>query len=130
MTEIVTSIQRVADIMSEITAASTEQSAGIEEINRAITHMDEMTQQNSALVEQSAAAAESLKDMAVRLTEAVAGFKLAKSFSPAPSPKPSAAKKVRSTQLVQVQATTGKRVTAPTPPKSISASSTEDWEEF
>jgi len=129
MNEIVTSIQRVADIMSEITAASTEQSAGIEEINRAITHMDEMTQQNSALVEQSAAAAESLKDMAVRLTEAVAGFKLAKSANPAPSSKP-VVKKLRSTQLVQAQANPGKRVSAPTPPKATSASSGEDWEEF
>ncbi|HSY28746.1 MAG TPA: methyl-accepting chemotaxis protein, partial [Burkholderiaceae bacterium] len=130
MTEIVTSIQRVADIMSEITAASTEQSAGIEEINQAITHMDEMTQQNSALVEQSAAAAESLKDMAVRLTEAVAGFKLAKNSTPVPSPKPSAVNKVRSTQLVQIQARTGKSVIAPTPSKSTLANPPDDWEEF
>ncbi|MEB0233283.1 methyl-accepting chemotaxis protein, partial [Undibacterium sp. 10I3] len=60
MDEIVTSVQHVADIMSEITAASQEQSAGIEQVNLAITQMDEMTQQNAALVEQAAAAAESM----------------------------------------------------------------------
>jgi methyl-accepting chemotaxis protein len=76
MGEIVQSIQRVADIMSEITAASAEQSAGIDEVGKAVAHLDETTQQNSALVEQSAAAAESLKDMATRLAETVAGFRL------------------------------------------------------
>ncbi|MCX7217992.1 MAG: methyl-accepting chemotaxis protein, partial [Burkholderiales bacterium] len=58
MDEIVTSVQHVADIMSEISAARQEQSAGIEQVNLAITQMDEMTQQNAALVEQAAAAAE------------------------------------------------------------------------
>ncbi|MFC6521536.1 methyl-accepting chemotaxis protein [Undibacterium arcticum] len=77
MDQIVTSVKRVADIMSEITAASHEQSEGIEEISRAIGHMDEMTQQNSALVEQAAAAAESMQDQAVKLTQVVGFFKLA-----------------------------------------------------
>lgn len=76
MDEIVTSIQHVADIMSEITAASQEQSAGIEEVNRAITQMDEITQQNAALVEQAAAAAESMQEQAAVLTQAVSVFKL------------------------------------------------------
>ncbi len=77
MDEVVNSIKRVADIMAEITGASQEQRAGIEEVNKAIGHMDEMTQQNSALVEQSAAAAESLRDMSIKLNEVVGTFTLA-----------------------------------------------------
>jgi len=76
MGEIVTSVKHVADIMGEITAASQEQSVGIEGVNRAITQMDEITQQNAALVEQAAAAAESLQEQADLLTEAVSVFKL------------------------------------------------------
>jgi methyl-accepting chemotaxis protein len=73
---IVTSVKQVADIMSEITAASEEQSLGIEQVNEAINQMDEMTVQNAALVEQSAAAAQSMNDEAVVLSKAVAVFKL------------------------------------------------------
>ncbi len=76
MQEIVTSVQRVTDIMGEITAASVEQSAGIDQVNDAITSMDEVTQQNAALVEQAAAAAESLVDQAVGLMDTVSAFKL------------------------------------------------------
>src|SRR5450830_1690680 len=76
MAEIVTSVKHVADIMSEITAASQEQSTGIEEVNRAITQMDEITQQNAALVEQAAAAAESMEEQAANLAHAVSAFKL------------------------------------------------------
>lgn len=76
MDEIVTSVQHVADIMSEITAASQEQSSGIEQVNLAITQMDEMTQQNAALVEQAAAAAESMEEQSVSLAQAVSVFKL------------------------------------------------------
>ncbi|MET3116431.1 methyl-accepting chemotaxis protein [Undibacterium sp. GrIS 1.8] len=77
MDEIVTSVQHVADIMSEITAASQEQSAGIEQVNLAITQMDEMTQQNAALVEQAAAAAESMEEQAQTLAATVHIFKIA-----------------------------------------------------
>jgi methyl-accepting chemotaxis protein len=76
MEEIVTSVKHVADIMGEITAASQEQSSGIEEVNRAIAQMDEMTQQNAALVEEAAAAAESMQEQAAALAQAVAVFKL------------------------------------------------------
>ena len=76
MDDIVTSVKHVADIMGEITAASHEQSTGIEEVNRAISQMDEMTQQNAALVEEAAAAAESMREQAARLTQVVAVFKL------------------------------------------------------
>jgi methyl-accepting chemotaxis protein len=76
MEEIVGSIRRVTDIMSEITAASVEQSAGIEQVNLAITQMDEVTQQNAALVEEAAAAAEALEEQAQNLAVSVATFKV------------------------------------------------------
>ncbi|HYD59920.1 MAG TPA: methyl-accepting chemotaxis protein, partial [Noviherbaspirillum sp.] len=76
MDEIVAAVSQVADIMREITAASEEQSADIEEVNRAIAHMDEMTQQNAALVEQAAAAAQSMQDQASTLARAVSVFKM------------------------------------------------------
>jgi methyl-accepting chemotaxis protein len=95
MTEIVTSVQHVADIMSEVTAASQEQSAGIEQVNRAIAQMDEITQQNAALVEQASAAAQSMQDQAGGLSQAVSVFKLddaamalpTKSLPPARAPR-------------------------------------------
>ena len=77
MTEVVSSIKRVTDIMGEISAASIEQSAGVSQVGEAITQMDRATQQNAALVEQSAAAAESLTQQAQQLVQAVAVFKLA-----------------------------------------------------
>ena len=101
MSDIVASVQRVTDIIGEITAASAEQSDGIGQVNGAVVQLDQMTQQNAALVEESAAAAESLKDQAHRLTEVVSVFKLSsgeqhRSHSPisapapAPAPKPQA----------------------------------------
>jgi methyl-accepting chemotaxis protein len=66
----------VTDVVAEITAASQEQSTGIEEINRAITLMDESTQQNAALVEQAAAAARSMQDQAADLASLVSVFRL------------------------------------------------------
>ncbi|MEK7318235.1 MAG: methyl-accepting chemotaxis protein [Pseudomonadota bacterium] len=77
MEEIVSAVKRVTDIMGEISAASVEQSAGIEQVNQAVTQMDTVTQQNAALVEQAAAAAGSLEEQAQRLKEAVATFRLA-----------------------------------------------------
>ncbi|MGV7189344.1 methyl-accepting chemotaxis protein [Xanthomonas axonopodis] len=76
MGEVVASVQRVTDIMGEISAASQEQSAGIEQVNQTITHMDEATQQNAALVEEATAAARSMEEQAVQLTDAVAIFKI------------------------------------------------------
>ena len=77
MTEIVDSVKRVTDIMSEIAAASKEQLSGIEQVNTAITQMDQATQQNAALVEQAAASAASLEEQASRLVDGVATFRLA-----------------------------------------------------
>jgi methyl-accepting chemotaxis protein len=76
MTEIVTSVRRVSDIIGEITSAASEQSDGIGQVNTAVTQLDQMTQQNAALVEQSAAAAESLKEQAVKLSGVVSVFRL------------------------------------------------------
>ena len=76
MEEILNSIDGVTAIMSEIAVASIEQSAGIEQINQAITQMDDVTQQNAALVEQAAAAAESLEEQAENLVMTVGGFKI------------------------------------------------------
>ncbi|WP_445767508.1 methyl-accepting chemotaxis protein [Rheinheimera sp.] len=76
MKEIVTSIKRVNDIMAEIAAASSEQSAGLDEVGKAVTQMDEMTQQNAALVEEAAAAAESLLSQSEQLAANVARFTL------------------------------------------------------
>ena len=76
MSEIVGSIQRVSDIVAEITSASAEQSTGVQQVGEAVSQMDHATQQNAALVEESAAAAESLKDQAQQLVQAVAVFKL------------------------------------------------------
>jgi len=82
MSEIVQAIRRVTDIVSEISTASTEQSAGVAQIGEAVTQLDQATQQNAALVEESAAAAESLKAQARQLVHTVSAFK----FSDAPLP--------------------------------------------
>jgi methyl-accepting chemotaxis protein len=76
MSEIVGSVQRVSDIMGEIASAAGEQSDGIAQVNSAINELDQMTQQNAALVEQSAAAADSLRDQAEHLSGAVKVFRL------------------------------------------------------
>ena len=76
MTEVVASIQRVTDIMGEITVASREQEVGIEQINQAVTEMDTVTQQNAALVEEAAAATGALEQQAAHLAQVVSVFKL------------------------------------------------------
>jgi methyl-accepting chemotaxis protein len=75
MTEVVGAIRRVSDIVAQISAASADQSQGVAEVGRAVSQMDEATQRNAALVEQSAAAANSLRDQSRELVEAVAVFK-------------------------------------------------------
>ncbi len=76
MGEIVASVRRVTDIMAEISAASQEQSAGIEQVNQTVTQMDETTQQNAALVEEATAAARAMEEQAGELTQAVSMFRL------------------------------------------------------
>ncbi|MDO8961968.1 MAG: PAS domain S-box protein [Methylophilus sp.] len=132
MAEIVSSVQRVTDIMGEISAASSEQSAGIDQVNTAITSMDEVTQQNAALVEEAAAAAESLVDQAISLMEVVGNFKLKgagvqqerrASNSPMRASKPAAITKSVSTP----------KPSAPPVATKVSAKTGTDdgdWEEF
>ena len=84
MDEIVTSVKRVTDIMAEITAASQEQSQGIEQVNQTITQMDEVTQQNAALVEEATASARSLEEQAEGLTRSVSQFRVSDAEVDAP----------------------------------------------
>jgi len=86
MEEIVASVKRVTDIMGEIQAASQEQSAGIEQVNKAVSQMDQTTQQNAALVEEATAAAESLKEQAAKLVQAVANFRIEQAEGAAAAP--------------------------------------------
>ncbi|HZG22751.1 MAG TPA: methyl-accepting chemotaxis protein [Herbaspirillum sp.] len=147
MTEVVASVRRVTDIVGEITAASSEQSDGIEQVNIAITQMDEVTQQNAALVEQAAAAAGSLQEQATRLTELVSVFKLKPDLSGHASRPVSAASAARSPVAARpprpVPAVAAAR--APTPAPALPARKPEpagsrsskaapgndsDWEQF
>ncbi|HEY0488175.1 MAG TPA: methyl-accepting chemotaxis protein [Telluria sp.] len=86
MADIVSSVQQVGDIISQISYSSAEQASGIVGVNEAIVQMDEMTQQNSSLVEQAAAAARSLQEQAHSLSRAVAAFKLDEVVDPPPAP--------------------------------------------
>ncbi|MFM0162170.1 methyl-accepting chemotaxis protein [Paraburkholderia sediminicola] len=156
MTEIIGAVQRVTDIMGEIAAASEEQSSGIDQVARAVTQMDEVTQQNAALVEEAAAAASSLEDQAGKLRTAVAVFQLEESGFKAPvsaAPKrvaaparPIAARKVsqpvsqpashagaQPARASAAPAATPAAAAAPTrtPAKATaSAGSDQDWETF
>jgi methyl-accepting chemotaxis protein len=87
MKEIVASVQRVGDIIGEISAAASEQTEGIGHVNQSVGEIDRMTQQNAALVEQSAAAADSLRDQAARLSQLVAQFRLNDSAGHADVPR-------------------------------------------
>ena len=128
MTEVVDTVRGVSDIVSEISAASAEQSTGIDEINRAITQMDEVTQQNAALVEEAAAASQSLQEQAGRLTEVVGVFKLAQGRQ-ASTPAAKTAAPTRPT----APAKAGKPLSRPLPKpgKVLAAVHNEgEWEQF
>ncbi|MCX7207217.1 MAG: methyl-accepting chemotaxis protein [Proteobacteria bacterium] len=137
MQEVVSAVKRVTDIMSEISAASAEQSSGIEQVNQAVVQMDENTQQNAALVEEAAAAAESLEEQAGSLADAIAVFKVGAAYQHAgvvtkqlAAPR-SAAPAVRTPQISHSPApkkaggggSTGKKLPSP-------AADDGDWEEF
>ncbi len=130
---IVTSVKQVADIMSEITAASEEQSNGIEQVGQAIAQMDEMTQQNAALVEQAAAAAQSMQDQAANLTTAVSVFKLIN--NPAQrTPVAQVAVEKRHVALKSIKPITPsakpKPAQIPSKPRAAAKPAENDWEEF
>ncbi|MFJ1470647.1 methyl-accepting chemotaxis protein [Massilia orientalis] len=149
MEEVVDSVKRVTDIMSDIAAASAEQSAGIEQVNLSIIEMDGMTQQNAALVEEAAAAFQSLQDQAAELQRVVSIFKLAEGEEQAivDAPAPAAATASRAVvvrpaakpQLKKPAAAKAKKpaqqeraadAPASTAKKVAAAAASDDWEEF
>ncbi|MFN4115806.1 MAG: methyl-accepting chemotaxis protein [Inhella sp.] len=150
MQEIVAGVQRVSDIIGEISAAAREQSEGIESVNHTVSQLDQATQQNAALVEQSAAAAESLKDQARRLGETIAIFKVGElshgitsqsAKKPAPSPskpmdKPTTQVRPKPTAALAPKPTANPVARPAEPPKAAPASRTAppaddgDWETF
>jgi methyl-accepting chemotaxis protein len=136
MQEIVGSVQRVTDIIGEITAAASEQSDGIGQVNSAVTQLDQMTQQNAALVEESAAAAESLKEQALRLAQVVGTFRLDDKAAPvAATPRPAvvaapAARPIREVPAARAHAPAAVAAPAPTPVKAPAPAGDDDWETF
>nr|WP_295910018.1 methyl-accepting chemotaxis protein [uncultured Xanthomonas sp.] len=137
MTEVVASVKRVTDIMAEISAASAEQSAGIDQVSKTVMQLDEGTQQNAALVEEASAAAKSMEDQAAELARAVAVFRLAGgaaiSVAPAPAARPQPARSaVRAVAVATKPKPTVpvRQVAAkPRPIQGVPADSAE-WEEF
>ncbi|MGZ8290828.1 MAG: methyl-accepting chemotaxis protein [Telluria sp.] len=137
MDEVVASVKRVTDIMSEIANASQEQSAGIEQVNLSIIEMDSMTQQNAALVEEAAAAAQSLQDQASELARVVSIFKLVEgelvqveSHQAAPvSTAPAVVPKKAKPALKRPAAATA-AAAAPAPRKITAPAGNDEWEEF
>ncbi|MCL1533306.1 methyl-accepting chemotaxis protein [Xanthomonas nasturtii] len=133
MAEIVASVQRVTDIMGEISAASQEQSAGIEQVNLTVTQMDEATQQNAALVQEATAAARSMEEQAGELTQAVSIFKIeaerpAAVRTAAPTVlRPKAAPAATPTRSA---ASPSRRTTRPAAAVATAASDGADWQEF
>jgi len=151
MTEIVASVQRVTDIIGEISAAAREQSEGIAVVNGSVVQLDQMTQQNAALVEESAAAAESLREQSARMAEAISVFKLSNdrprpvaTKAPAAARKPAAAPKAASSSAPvaarkpaaapaarKPAATSAAAAPAPRPaPAPAPAAADGDWETF
>ena len=120
MTEVVGSIQRVTQIMGEISVASSEQSAGVSQVGEAVTHMDQATQQNAALVEEMAAAASSLKTQAGDLVQVVGAFKLGAHTAQHPHAAPARTVAPRHTPAVAAPARPVAR-SAPTRPGSAPA---------
>jgi methyl-accepting chemotaxis protein len=138
MEEIVTSVRRVTDIISEISSAGREQEIGIEQINTAVAEMDNVTQQNAALVEQAAAASQAMQEQAVKLAEMVAVFQIAGS---SPVRRPAAAKPAAARAPVAAAAKPALKLTpkasakpaskpAAKPASKTPADSGNEWEEF
>lgn len=115
MTEVVSSIKRVTDIMGEISAASNEQASGVALVGEAVIRMDQTTQQNAALVEEMAAAATSLKSKAQELVQVVAVFKLDRNASSVDAVHRPAPMRPQTTALPTYIKPTPRAVTAPTP---------------
>jgi len=139
LAEIVSSVKKVSDIVSEIAAASEEQSAGIEEVSAAITQMDQMTQQNAALVEEAAAASESVKEESARMDELMNFFSLGDGEDEQPAAAVARPRK-SAVPAPERSAPSPRSEAAPTrPPAPVAAvgraspvelANDHDWEEF
>ena len=125
MGEVVGQVQRVADLISEISAASGEQSKGLGQIGEAVNQLDQVTQQNAALVEESAAAAESLRIQASQLAETVAAFKLDAAATPRPAAKVARPKPAIAARLAPVRERKAPAI-APAAP----AAADDEWTSF
>jgi methyl-accepting chemotaxis protein len=126
MREIVDSVRRVTDIMGEISSASQEQTAGIDQINQAIVQMDQVTQQNAALVEQASAASEAMQDQAAKLALVVSVFKLDSSAGVAVHAAPPVPKRPAAPAPRKPVAAPPARLAVP----KAGAAGVSDWEEF
>jgi methyl-accepting chemotaxis protein/methyl-accepting chemotaxis protein-1 (serine sensor receptor) len=127
----VSSVQRVTDIMGEISAASQEQSSGIEQVNQTVTQMDEATQQNAALVEQATAAARAMEEQAGQLSEAVAMFRLDHSVAVTTLPSRAAATKAAAKRPQIAGTAHTPAVRAPANRRTAANTAAEaDWQEF
>jgi methyl-accepting chemotaxis protein-1 (serine sensor receptor) len=134
MAEIVQSVSRVTDIMAEITAASQEQTAGIEQVNMAITQMDQATQQNAALVEEASAAAQALREEAEGLARAVGTFQLdngaVAAYAAPARPAPAAVRPTKPAGTAPRLATPAPAVARRAQRAAPVAAGGDDWEEF
>lgn len=132
--EVVVSVKRVTDIVGEISMASNEQSVGIEQVNQAILQMDQVTQQNAALVEQAAAATGSMQDQADQLTRAVSVFNLGNYALPVAQVRQVASalksKAGKPASLPKTKAPRQAAVPALAPARLQAAGGNSDWEEF
>ena len=132
MTEILGSVKRVTDIMGEITAASQEQSAGIEQVNQTVAQMDEATQQNAALVEQASAAARSMEDQARKMAASVDAFSIGDDGS---EPEPDEAPVLRRPMPARRLKDAGRQAAVASPKRTNGAAKAhaagdEHWAEF
>jgi methyl-accepting chemotaxis protein len=132
MNEVVTSVRQVTDIVAAISAATDEQNAGIAQVHQAITQMDKVTQENASLVEETAAAAQLLRDQAEELSQAVAAFKISGSQAPAPAAKPAASRaKVAPIGSAVARAPAAPAAKRAAPARLANAKPvSDDWEEF
>jgi len=131
MSEIVSSVQRVTDIMGEISAASQEQYAGIEQVNQTVTQMDEATQQNAALVEEATAAARSMEEQARELTETVAVFKIDDAAAPVAASRRQAVGAPATTAVAKKQVAATTRAVRSAPKRVASGGGGDpSWHEF
>lgn len=126
MQEIVLSVKRVTDLMTEISQASQEQSTGIEQVNITVTQLDEGTQQNAALVEEAAAAAESLEEQANQLEATVSAFNLGPQYQRSRAKAAAIARPV-SRNVKAVTSSTSRPVALPS---QLSSNEDDDWSEF